>query len=108
MAGLGGGTGGQEGPWGAPGCSPSGACGVWASPGLEVDRGLLDLTAPGGGRDAHPAPSAWALTRSPSEPCDGGGHGPETPELLGQPSQLTDQASLSLLLKAGLLEKQRG
>ncbi|XP_010804691.1 collagen alpha-1(I) chain [Bos taurus] len=79
---------------GGPGCSPSGAFGACASPGLTVDRGLLDLTAPGGGRDAHPAAGAWAPTRSPSEPCDGGGHGLETPGLLDQASQLTDQASL--------------
>ena len=58
-----GGTGGREGPRGAPGCSPSGARRAWASPGLGVDQGLLDLMAPGGGRVEHPAPGAWVLAR---------------------------------------------
>lgn len=108
MARLGGyrGTGGAS---RGPGCSPSGACRAWALPGLGVDRGLLDLTAPGGGRDAHPTPGAWALARSPSEPCDGGGRGPETPGLLDQPSQLSDQGLLDLTAPgvAGMLTLHR-
>ena len=89
-AGWGTGTGGA---WGALAAAPRGPS---AHAPLQASR----LT--GGCWTSRPQGVAGTRTRHRARghpqgaPCDGGGHGLETPGLLDQPSQLTDQASLSV------------
>ena len=90
--------------WGGGGTGTGGAWGALAAAprGPSAHAPLQASRLTGGCWTSRPQGVAGTRTRHRARghpqgaPCDGGGHGLETPGLLDQPSQLTDQASLSV------------